>query len=633
MIAIASMSFLPLLYAQPKSSQSGPSDAGRMIQQLHARDWILRAAALDYLAKFRVREAMETIRSLVVDQSAQPWLRGRALVAIARIDDPAASPLVVEMSRHEDTHLRGAAAEAMQYLAGTEIDRPLNDLLKDKEPGVRFRALAAYANRHGTKAWPVVEPMTRSLDASSCEWGARALALVGNDDSLGRLATLAERQELQTLVTRGLRGVQDPKLIDVLLKSLAGAEPDDRRFSAGLTALQEFDEKDINAALKTNLASGDANRIRTVASVVTSLTRDPSLGDGLRLAALRLEEPKTIAAVLSTLGQGSMLPDRHRDFFVKYMDHADVEIRTLAIRGLAHCSNVDLYKQLHASMADKSPMVVEAALGTLLRSPAADSPRGRLIEYLQSPLASPEKSVRTLARALLAHAGTADDFKPAMELFGKQLRSTDNATRAEAASVLGNLAPLGQFDAVVRAQGYLARWMVVGTFFSGPKNADFALVGPPEEKIDFQAKYIAKYAWSLSGGEQKKGELERVIGWTKASVDQVDGKLNLPPLLPPPAVQAIAYAVADIEVPADRQVFLNVDGDDAFRVWLNGKKVAEKIGEYKPNTENVVEEFGIKISLRAGSNRFLVKTANIDRDWWIRLRLTDSDGRPVEFGP
>ena len=101
--------------------------------------------------------------------------------------------------------------------------------------------------------------------------------------------------------------------------------------------------------------------------------------------------------------------------------------------------------------------------------------------------------------------------------------------------------------------------------------------------------------------------------------------------MPPPASLSIAYAVADFRSPAPQEVVLNVDGDDAFRIWLNGKEVANRVAEFKSRAPCVAEQRDIKISLAAGRNRFLVKSANIDHQWWVRLRLTDADGRPVEF--
>ncbi|MCH8042480.1 MAG: hypothetical protein IID44_02065, partial [Planctomycetes bacterium] len=143
-----------------------------------------------------------------------------------------------------------------------------------------------------------------------------------------------------------------------------------------------------------------------------------------------------------------------------------------------------------------------------------------------------------------------------------------------------------------------------------------------------------KYVWVLRGrGNKKEGEIEREIGWGKASVDQTNGKLMISALVPPPGSLSVAYAVSDFHVDEKREVLLSVDGDDAFRVWLNGKQVAEKVAEYDPSGGSVAQQRGIKIALRAGANRIVVKSANLDREWWVRLRLTDAAGRPVEVRP
>ena len=88
-----------------------------------------------------------------------------------------------------------------------------------------------------------------------------------------------------------------------------------------------------------------------------------------------------------------------------------------------------------------------------------------------------------------------------------------------------------------------------------------------------------------------------------AKVDQADGKLILPPNLPPPGSLAVAYAVADFYSDKARTVTLSVDGDDAFRVWLNGEKICEAVGELKPRESCTVQQERTDLGLRAGANR------------------------------
>jgi hypothetical protein len=82
---------------------------------------------------------------------------------------------------------------------------------------------------------------------------------------------------------------------------------------------------------------------------------------------------------------------------------------------------------------------------------------------------------------------------------------------------------------------------------------------------------------------------------------------------------------------AAREALLDVDGDDAYRIWLNGKQIAEQVAVRQGNKPAMAEQKGIKVTLKAGPNRLMVKTANFQKDWWVRLRFTDSKGVPVEI--
>jgi len=103
------------------------------------------------------------------------------------------------------------------------------------------------------------------------------------------------------------------------------------------------------------------------------------------------------------------------------------------------------------------------------------------------------------------------------------------------------------------------------------------------------------------------------------------------PLLPPPGTFSIAYAVSDFNSEKDQELFLSLDGDDAFKVWLNGEKISEQIAPYLHRQSCVASQGNIKIKLKKGKNRILVKSANIEHEWWVRARITDANNRPVEL--
>jgi hypothetical protein len=617
-----------------------PASLGRRFEQLEGDDWILRADALAFFARYHVLEAIEPSRAILADEKAHAWIRGRALIAVAALlggesgDVKKALDEVRPFVGHADAQLRAASAEALDSIPGDAAAVQIETLLADSSADVRLRALAAHARRRRADAWSLVDERTRSLDASSYHWGARALALVGTDAAVERIAKLIETDAAILPVTRGIDGVVDRKLVPVLLLALTRLDPDDARASFVFTALGRHERAQLDASFEAALEdagrSGDEAVVRTVSRVVTLLGSSPSVGDPLRRVLGRVEDSETIKAGLVALGPRPMEPDRHRALFTSHLDHADAEIRALAIRCLAHCDSVNLFDLLRRRVEDDEAIVVLAALNALLRAPVDHAPRGELVAYLETPLTSEVEVIRDLAFQLLGHSGSEKDFKPAIELLIGRLRGLDEHRRAAAAAALGKIAPSDGIAFVARTQGYLSSWMVLGTFLNDQKNSGFDREYPPELEIDFAKKYQAKYVWVLEGRRKGDEPIEREIAWSEAEVERTDGRLDLPPVLPPPGSLSVAYAVADFEIASSRAAILSIDGDDGFRAWLNDEKIAEQVAEFKSRNACVAEQRDIKVQLEAGVNRLVIKSPNIDYEWWVRVRLTDVDGKPIE---
>ena len=66
------LSFFPL----PGTATPAPAGAGRMLQQLESESWIQQAEALHYLGEHRVELATDSVRSLLNNEKAHPWIRG-----------------------------------------------------------------------------------------------------------------------------------------------------------------------------------------------------------------------------------------------------------------------------------------------------------------------------------------------------------------------------------------------------------------------------------------------------------------------------------------------------------------------------------------------------------------------------
>ncbi|KAB2644769.1 MAG: hypothetical protein DVB27_11840 [Verrucomicrobia bacterium] len=627
----------PVPAAAPAAAAApAPVGTGRMLQQLESDDWILQAEALHYFAKNRVTDGLRATRALLANEKAGPWIRGRALVTLSALENKVDAAEFKKWLEHTRPELRAAAAEALEVGGGDQATAWLQTLLKDKDDTVRYQAAAALARRSKEAAWSVVDPLTAAGTTGPLRPAARALAWTGTDAALQRLAALMAKTEQLSQCLQGIRDVPSAKLVPVILAARAVLpESEERLHGLILSDLQRRDQKDLIAGLGKFIEAGGDPNIRTAARIMTLLVPAPELGEPLRKALDKVTDTKTIEAGMIALGIPAIEPAKHLEYFTKQLGHADAGVRALAIRCLAHCEGANLFEILKPKMADENVSVVAAALGALLRSPAADAPRGTLVTYLKAPLGSLDAAVRSLANEVLAHGGSSEDYKPALETLGSLLKGKDDMQRESAAKALGALAPQGQVGDLVSMQGYLAKWTIIGTFLNDEKNSGFQEVFPPEKAIDFAAKYQSKFVWTgVQGGVEgldNKAD-EREIAWSKVEVDQADGRLLMAANLPPPGSHSIGYAVTDVTADKAREVFLNIDGDDGFRVWLNGAVIGEQMAVPDVKTRATVATLpGVKVQLKQGSNRFLVKSSNITGGWWVRIRVTDAEGNPVDF--
>jgi CubicO group peptidase (beta-lactamase class C family) len=84
-----------------------------------------------------------------------------------------------------------------------------------------------------------------------------------------------------------------------------------------------------------------------------------------------------------------------------------------------------------------------------------------------------------------------------------------------------------------------------------------------------------------------------------------------------PVPFAVAYAFAEVGIPAARKALVGLGSDDAVKVWVNGREVhARWIARGVEQDADVVP-----VSFAQGANRILIKVQNIEGDWGFALRL------------
>jgi hypothetical protein len=132
-------------------------------------------------------------------------------------------------------------------------------------------------------------------------------------------------------------------------------------------------------------------------------------------------------------------------------------------------------------------------------------------------------------------------------------------------------------------------------------------VYPPEKVIALDKRYPGK-------GNQE-------VAWRKIQAEP-SGYVRLTELIKPNE-QVVVYALGHVFSPGPVETYLLLGSDDAVRIWLNDELVHSNPayrGAY-PDQDSV------KVSLRKGWNKVLVKVLQGAGGWGYYVRFVDPDGK------
>jgi hypothetical protein len=167
---------------------------------------------------------------------------------------------------------------------------------------------------------------------------------------------------------------------------------------------------------------------------------------------------------------------------------------------------------------------------------------------------------------------------------------------------------------LVPVRRWATEWMVVGPFPNPQRvgteySPALDSVYGPELDPDPARSYVLGGG---GGGEE--------VGWRPAQGDST-GYVRLNPHFQPSDWVA-AYAQAFLFSPDERNASLLLGADDAHELWVNGHLVSQRQGR------NISEpdDLEVRVRLRAGWNRVLLKVADLDGGWAFHLRAADPTG-------
>lgn len=612
-------------------------DVQRSLQQLSSEDWIMQAGALERLGRHKVEAATPQIERLL-KEGRSSWLKGRALVALSRIRGANLYADVEQSSRDTDAVLRRAALEALDIIGTEEAFAVVRKLLKDEEPLVRAEAAYLCAKTHKEEAWLTVEALTDSPDPQLTATTARTLAFLGTDEALARLEemydALSGSEKRQYKVIEGLLHA-DKKAIPLVVRLVARHKPEGRAHSLGQSILKSFKGEDVSIHLQSVFTSGETDLFRTAVFFATTVCPSEQIADAISASLKKGDSlpPETVYPCLQALI--TLGAERHTALFTGFLEHEDDRIRALAVRCRSLYDRTDLFEVFRPLIVDKNVAVAVAALKSLALMPDDVAPREGAVDYLRSLIHDDSPDIRLAAFNLLASRRAPSEFDKALDLLKPYIEGDDPEYRFRAAECLAQLGGEENLAAIAAAQGYVGKWRILGSFSNDKGNSGFAKVYPPEEEVDFDKKYSVKIVWDmdiLPRGEKPEAKLVD-IAWQETSVTKASGKLNVAMLMPPPAHFGVAYGVADIESPSEQVIQAYIEADNSYRLWVNDKKVSEKEDPLANPSAAATEAVpSIRIPLKQGSNRFLMKVANTGGPWWFRVRLLDEESKVFVFG-
>ncbi|MGB1142228.1 MAG: HEAT repeat domain-containing protein, partial [Halioglobus sp.] len=376
------------------------------------RNWIEKAEALDYLSRYDVPNAGPAVQKVLDNKHPNNrWLRGQAVIAMARIDPDKAPALATAHVEDPHTEVRVAVARVCVDLTKDQAAPILKVLFEDKTPAVQFATLAAYARHHREQAWDRAESLTAEIPEDALESAIRALAWIGNEPALERLRERIDSGKHPRVIFDGLAGVTNPSLVPIYLGLLASS--DDLTLLSGVWAqLKTFERNAVVSACQAALASGDPKMLQAVSRLVASHLREPALGEPLQ-TALNLSEDR-VTRLLGLSALSCTEADRYADFFVSNLEHEDPPVRAMAVHCLAQCQEVNLYEVLEKTLSDEDAVVRVAAL-TALRHTSGDSvPEERILDYFTSSLLSPDHASRVAAVEALVPYVNLDNAQAAL---------------------------------------------------------------------------------------------------------------------------------------------------------------------------------------------------------------------------
>ena len=427
---------------------------------------------------------------------------------------------------------------------------------------------------------------------------------LGDGDAGVRRQAIVAAIRIGPKATPALRGLLEP-----------GSEPDPANALVAIRTLAE--RRDYKAVAGMARILADAQRpldVRLAALDALGQFNGPvPINARLMVLYHAASPPPLIARALPALGRAKLLPGND---VIGFLDHADPAVRAAALASFPvdKPPTAAVAESILIHTDDPAPEV-RVALATAAGTHRIEAAIPKLIEWatLDGPIRA--ESIRALAampdrRALPAYVAALNDRDPDLRRVGLAALTT---IRAAVLPELTSMAARGEFagPGALLVERLLATfhpvegWRVIGPFpratgpiFADPRAIDFAR---PEPGVDGKP-----VAWQARHAHPKTGVVA-LDDLAPAAGGQDSDAAREP---------ATAFAAAEIASDHARAALLIIHATGSVAIGLDDRPVANFAAGVAGET--------IRVDLKAGTNRLLLRTRQAVGPWTIRVEVSDA---------
>src|SRR5512143_1896515 len=192
------------------------------------------------------------------------YVRGQAAVALGRIGDKSASPLLLPLLQDQSWFVRTAALEALERLGAPADQVALRELITSPDAFVRARAVALAS---GTSSADSLMQALGDPNELVRRSAATRLGVLKAANAVDPLLALLKDEDpaVRKAAAVALGRIGDKRTASAVLASLPGSVPSDWEYAAALYRLGNRDYLDLlTAALRSEYADDQQSALKTL---------------------------------------------------------------------------------------------------------------------------------------------------------------------------------------------------------------------------------------------------------------------------------------------------------------------------------------------------------------------------------